>query len=189
MKLRGVYAGLFLIVFGTILANPILAVDQVRGGPVEKPVVDKIYVSLTDFRLIALHNDKILFEFPVTIGADTGPTPTGKFTVTSRLKHPWYTPDDKEPEAPGSSENPLGNRWIGISKPSYGIHGTNNPDVLETKASEGCVRLHNSDVAKLYRHVDKETPVIIKRNLPFDYSKLLTAKHEQENRDQVKQES
>jgi len=154
--------------------NPIEAVDQSRGGTIKQPVVDRIVVGLEDYTLVAVSGGRVLFDYTVAIGADTGPTPTGRFSVTSRLKHPWYTPDDEPAERPGSPKNPLGSRWIGISKPSYGLHGTNKPDAIGTKDSEGCVRLRNRHIERLYRHVPEGTPVIIKDNLPLKYSQFRT---------------
>jgi lipoprotein-anchoring transpeptidase ErfK/SrfK len=50
---------------------------------------------------------------------------------------------------------------LGINKPSYGIHGTNEPDSIGYSLSHGCVRLHNEDVEKLYEMVDIGTVVVI----------------------------
>jgi hypothetical protein len=38
---------------------------------------------------------------------------------------------------------------MGISKPSYGLHGTNEPFSPGMNLSHGCVRMNNSDVLKL----------------------------------------
>ena len=48
--------------------------------------------------------------------------------------------------------------WVWDS-PSYGIHGTNNPDSIGTAASSGCIRMRNSDVEELYSLVQVGTPV------------------------------
>jgi murein L,D-transpeptidase YafK len=47
-------------------------------------------------------------------------------------------------------------RWEGI-----GIHGTNNPASLGTRASAGCIRMANADVAWLYRLLPLGTVVTI----------------------------
>jgi lipoprotein-anchoring transpeptidase ErfK/SrfK len=174
--------GLLLSVFFLLVVcvNILPAVEQSRGGEVHKPMVDRIVVGIKDYRLVAFSNDRIVFDFPVTVGADTGPTPTGRFTVTSRLKNPWYTPDDEENVRPGAEENPIGSRWIGINKPSYGLHGTNNPETIGEAKSAGCVRLQNHQIEELYRHVRQGTPVVIRERLPFSTSKFRTVQHQPE---------
>lgn len=134
---------------------------------VRTPTVDEIVVSLDDFQLLAKNNGEIVRAYPIATGMDTGPTPRGTFVVANKLKNPWYTPDDKPAEAPGP-DNPLGTRWIGINKPSYGIHGTRDPGSIGTRASEGCVRMFNSHVEELYERVEVGTTVTIKES--FDRS-------------------
>lgn len=160
-----------------VTVAPVKALDQSRGGAVKQPVVDRVVVSLESFELVALSKERVVFNYPITIGADTGPTPTGAFRVTSRLKNPWYTPDDKPNVEPGAPDNPIGSRWIGIDKPSYGLHGTNEPDAIGTRDSEGCIRLRNEEIEELYRHVDKGTTVVIKEQFDRNYSRLRTVKH------------
>lgn len=164
-----------------ITCSPVLAVDQSRGGQTEDPVVDRIIVGLKNYKLVALNDGEVVFDYPVAIGADTGPTPKGQYEVTSRLKNPWYTPDDKASEAPMAPGNPLGSRWIGIDKPSYGIHGTNAPNTIGTRASEGCIRMLNHQVETLYRHVKKGTTVIIKEQLSSPYSRFRSVRNEGAN--------
>jgi lipoprotein-anchoring transpeptidase ErfK/SrfK len=54
---------------------------------------------------------------------------------------------------PPGKGNPLGTRWIGISKKGYGIHGTNSPKSIGRAASLGCIRLRNEDVEELFEMV------------------------------------
>ncbi|MFI8065920.1 L,D-transpeptidase, partial [Acinetobacter baumannii] len=39
--------------------------------------------------------------------------------------------------------------WIGLSKKSFGIHGTPNPSLISKTASHGCIRLTNWDANDL----------------------------------------
>lgn len=168
------------LLFLVLSTSALPAVDQSRGGEVRDPVIDRIVVGVKDYRLVAFSKDQIVFDFPVTVGADTGPTPTGHFTVTSRLKNPWYTPNNESNIRPGAPDNPIGSRWIGINKPSYGLHGTNNPEAIGEAKSEGCIRLRNRQIEELYRHVRQGTPVIIRERLPFNTSKFRTVQHQPE---------
>jgi hypothetical protein len=51
------------------------------------------------------------------------------------------------PSGPG---NPLGPRWLGLNKKSYGIHGTNAPRSIGKAVSHGCIRLRNPDIVRLF---------------------------------------
>jgi lipoprotein-anchoring transpeptidase ErfK/SrfK len=63
------------------------------------------------------------------------------------------------PPGPG---NPLGTRWMGISAPAVGIHGTPNAASIGYSASHGCVRMRIPDAEWLFQHVAVGTPVLIR---------------------------
>jgi LysM repeat protein len=101
-----------------------------------------------------------LTSFPVGLGADSS-TPTGIWEVTrgSKLVNPeWTNPRTNEVYGRDDPENPLGERWIGLTgvagnalgQPSYGIHGTIEPETIGTNASMGCIRLGDEDVEMVY---------------------------------------
>ncbi|CCF15163.1 putative L,D-transpeptidase YkuD domain protein [Brevibacillus laterosporus GI-9] len=52
---------------------------------------------------------------------------------------------------------------MGLSKPHYGIHGTNNPASIGKYVSHGCIRMYNRDVETLAKLVPIGTPVYIRR--------------------------
>jgi TolA-binding protein/LysM repeat protein len=88
-------------------------------------------------------------------------TPVGEFKVVSKIENPtWYSEEGVFP--PGNPKNILGVRWIGISKPGYGIHGTTDPSSLGKQSTRGCIRMLNEEVTELYKLVTPGTPVIIK---------------------------
>lgn len=97
-------------------------------------------------------------SFPVGLGADDG-TPTGRWRVSSKLVNPtYYPPRGGKIIAADDPQNPLGERWIGLTgiegsavgQERYGIHGTIEPDSIGQSTSMGCVRLLNEDVEHLY---------------------------------------
>ena len=49
--------------------------------------------------------------------------------------------------------NPLGTRWMGISAPGVGIHGTPDAASIGYSASHGCIRMHIPDAEWLYQRV------------------------------------
>jgi len=63
-----------------------------------------------------------------------------------------------DPARPG---NPIGTRWMGLSAPLVGIHGTPDAASIGYSASHGCIRMHISDATWLFDHVDVGTPVVI----------------------------
>ena len=109
--------------------------------------------------LVLYSQDKPVKKYSVATGKDNS-TPVGKFKITDKLVNPtWFKTGAILP--PGSPENGLGTRWMGFDKPSYGIHGTIEPETIGTQASEGCIRMRNEDVEELYSIVPSGTVVIV----------------------------
>ncbi len=104
--------------------------------------------------------------FPVATGQSVYPTPLGAFHVIVKWRNPWWYPPaspwaaGEKPVPPGPG-NPLGTRWMGISAPGVGIHGTNNESSIGYSVSHGCIRMHVKDAEWLFNHVDIGTPVFI----------------------------
>jgi hypothetical protein len=107
---------------------------------------------------------------PVKLGVATGqpsyPTPLGEFTIVDKQLNPWWYPPNSDwaagasPIPPGPG-NPLGTRWMGLSAPSVGIHGTPDAASIGYSASHGCIRMRIPDAEWLYEHVSIGTPVFI----------------------------
>jgi lipoprotein-anchoring transpeptidase ErfK/SrfK len=104
--------------------------------------------------------------FGVATGQSAYPTPLGRFEIVVKWKNPWwYPPDspwakDEKPIPPGPG-NPLGTRWMGISSPGVGIHGTPDPASIGYSVSHGCIRMLISDAEWLFNNVPIGTPVFI----------------------------
>jgi lipoprotein-anchoring transpeptidase ErfK/SrfK len=60
---------------------------------------------------------------------------------------------------PPGPRNPVGLCWIGLSIPSYGIHGTPQPEMIGKTGSHGCIRLTNWDAIRLSKMVEVGAPV------------------------------
>jgi lipoprotein-anchoring transpeptidase ErfK/SrfK len=111
----------------------------------------RVVVSIPDRKLAVLENDRVLRTFDVSVGAPQSPSPVGTFTVVNHIPNPtWYYKG--KVVGPGPN-NPVGTRWIGLSAPGYGLHGTNVPSSIGKNASHGCIRLRNADVEKLFELV------------------------------------
>jgi lipoprotein-anchoring transpeptidase ErfK/SrfK len=109
---------------------------------------------------------QLLRKFGVATGQAVYPTPTGTFSIVDMQLNPWWLPPDspwakgKKPIPPGPG-NPLGTRWMGLSAPGVGIHGTPDDASIGYSASHGCIRMHIPDAEWLFHHVKLGTPVVI----------------------------
>jgi lipoprotein-anchoring transpeptidase ErfK/SrfK len=103
---------------------------------------------------------------PVATGQAIYPTPTGAFSVVDKQRNPWWRPPNSDwakglkPIPPGPG-NPLGTRWMGISAPGVGMHGTPDAASIGYSASHGCIRMQIPDAEWLFDHVRIGTPVFI----------------------------
>ena len=106
--------------------------------------------------------NQMVGSFPATIGSSDTPSPTGTYKVTGVAPNPWYSysPSNfvqgknlKPLSLPPGPNGPVGNIWIGLSKKSFGIHGTPNPSAISKTASHGCIRLTNWDANDLGKKV------------------------------------
>ena len=136
----------------------------------EKIIVAKSRNNLPeDIHLIVAHKgakqlylfnsrNQMIASFPATIGSTDTPSPTGTYKVVGVAKNPYYgySPSNfiqgknmKPLTLPPGPNAPVGNIWIGLSKKSFGIHGTPNPSLISKTASHGCIRLTNWDANDL----------------------------------------
>jgi lipoprotein-anchoring transpeptidase ErfK/SrfK len=108
----------------------------------------RIVVSIPDRKLAVLEGERVVKIYRTAVGAPASPSPTGSFTIVNQIEDPtWYT---KGRTVPPGKANPLGTRWMGLSKKGYGIHGTNVPSSIGHNASHGCIRMRNRDVEELF---------------------------------------
>jgi len=118
-----------------------------------------VVVDKSQNTLLLKGNEEALKTYVVSTGKNNS-TPVGVFKITDKLIDPtWYKPNAVLP--PGSPENILGTRWLGISKEGYGIHGTTEPEKLGQQVTAGCVRMRNNEVEELYAIVPASTEVTI----------------------------
>ena len=105
-----------------------------------------IDVSTNKRQLKLFRDGKLIKTYPVGIGKMLTPTPTGTYTIINKQPNPG---------------GPFGVMWLGLSKPHYGIHGTNKPSSIGKRVSKGCIRMHNKDVLELASKVPVGTRVVI----------------------------
>jgi len=142
------------------LAGPAVLMALTRRLPA------RVAIDRSDFTLTLIRGDVRVKTYTVAVGQARYPTPTGSLSVGRKERDPTWNPPnapwaaelDTVPPGPG---NPLGTRWIGLSIPSIGIHGTYATSSLGTNASHGCIRMSIPDVEELFEQLDVGTPVRI----------------------------
>lgn len=149
---------------GTVLSVPNVAAERPAGQAV-RIEADKGAGSV---RVLGRH-DELLAFYPASIGSTEKPAPSGTLQVTRVAHDPTYRYDpkfqfkgvrtDKELVIAPGPNNPVGVVWIGLSKETYGIHGTSHPETVGRTGSHGCVRMTNWDALDLARRVHKGVPV------------------------------
>jgi LysM repeat protein len=109
----------------------------------------KIFLELNNRRLFLKKDSLTINTYPVAIGKPSTPTPEGDFKILSKIMNPGGV---------------LGTRWMQFTWSEHGIHGTNQPWLIGQAVSNGCVRMHNSNVEQVYSRVSIGTAVIIRNS-------------------------
>jgi hypothetical protein len=111
-----------------------------------------IVVSLEDRKLALVEDGQVKKIYTVAVGKPSTPSPEGTFTIERRVANPIYRHNGKV-VMPGA-HNPVGTRWMGLSIPGYGIHGTNEPNSIGKAVSHGCIRMAKADLEEFYGLVE-----------------------------------
>jgi lipoprotein-anchoring transpeptidase ErfK/SrfK len=138
---------------------------------VKRAMLDKAIVIRRGSNQLLLYHvtdtSKLVRSFKVATGRSQFPTPLGQFEVITKQLDPWWYPPagsawakDAKPIPPGPG-NPLGTRWMGLSAPYVGIHGTPDAASIGYSASHGCIRMLIPQVEWLFTKVDVGTAVFI----------------------------
>ena len=133
----------------------------VRAADVElAPVRTRIEVDLSERRVTLFDRGRRVLSATAAIGSAQTPTPTGRYYVNQRL-------------VPADPSGPFGPGAIGISAFSevltgwtqggpIAIHGTNRPDLLGRAVSNGCIRVRNDLLRRLFDRTLAGTPVTVR---------------------------
>jgi lipoprotein-anchoring transpeptidase ErfK/SrfK len=145
----------------------LLPFEDVRPKVTESDLGKVIVIRRDSKRLLLYTGAKLKRAFRIATGQSSYPTPLGKYEIINRWRHPWWYPPQgsawaagAKPVPPGPG-NPLGTRWMGISAPYVGIHGTPDAASIGYSASHGCVRMLIPEVEWLFERVEIGTPVFI----------------------------
>ncbi len=122
------------------------------GNPNTKQVSRVVADKTTETLYVYDDNNNLIASYPTTVGSTATPSPSGTHKVEVKVHNPNYTytgNDGSQLIIPPGPNNPVGVVWIGLSKPSYGIHGSPDPSRISRQASSGCIRLTNWDALAL----------------------------------------
>ena len=136
---------------------------------------ERIQISLSKRILQVLSPDgRILFHSPVSIARKAEKRPQGQLFIKVRVENPNYTFNPAILSSAAAREgitqkfiiqpgpnNPVGNVWIGLNLPSYGIHGTPTPEQVGRTESSGCFRLANWNAQALLHASRVGMPVYV----------------------------
>jgi lipoprotein-anchoring transpeptidase ErfK/SrfK len=123
-------------------------------------VRSRVLVDLSAKRLTLFRAGRRVFATTVAVGSSATPTPTGRYYVDQRL-------------IPTDAGGPFGPAAIGISAYStvltgwaqggpIAIHGTNEPWSIGHAVSNGCIRVRNPVLRRLFKVTPAGTPVVIR---------------------------
>jgi lipoprotein-anchoring transpeptidase ErfK/SrfK len=140
----------------------------------KQPTADHVVVDESEGVLKVLDaEDKLIAQFPATMGSAEYPLPIGEWTIKGNAYNPDWKfqpeliagskPDAKEAVVPPGPNNPVGVVWMDLSKEHYGIHGTPEPQNIGKTESNGCIRLTNWDAARLSMMVKPGTKAVFRK--------------------------
>ncbi len=129
-------------------------------GAAREGKVKRIEVRRGAGQVAAFAEDgSLLAVYPASIGSEETPSPSGTHKVKGVAPNPTYVynpkvnfkqgENDAILELPSGPNGPVGSVWIDLTEPTYGIHGTPEPSLVDKIGSHGCVRLTNWDAEEL----------------------------------------
>ena len=149
-----------------VTARPNHTEGWVRASDVTLSSTDyRMELDLSKFHLKVFKGTTLFTETDVVIGKDSTRTPTGHFFITEKIKNSsdtgvygaWILPTNGYSEMLDTFDNGL---------PQIAFHGTNQPELIGSKASNGCIRMPNDIVTKLADAIPAGTPVDIFATTP-----------------------
>jgi lipoprotein-anchoring transpeptidase ErfK/SrfK len=121
----------------------------------------QLRADLSARTLTVLHGEQRVRTLPVAIGAPATPTPPGTYAITDKLRGAPFGRSYGCCILALSGHQPLVR--AGPIDGRLAIHGTDRPDLVGARASQGCLRGRNADVRWLMRTVPVGTQLTIRR--------------------------
>jgi lipoprotein-anchoring transpeptidase ErfK/SrfK len=131
---------------------------------------DQVVASTTGYHLVLarsahqlkLYNQaQLVTTIPVAVGTADTPTPGGRYFLMELLKAP--NPNGVYgPYAFGLSGFSASLSTFDGGPPIIGLHGTNQPNLIGTDVSHGCIRMSNDNITRLAQMLPLGTPIEIR---------------------------
>jgi lipoprotein-anchoring transpeptidase ErfK/SrfK len=130
-------------------------------------IINKADMTLSQYN----YRGDLLHQFKVATGKNFGnkiekgdcKTPEGVFKIEEVVDASSWTHDFKG-DKQGAINGAYGPFFIRLNVPGQkgiGIHGTHDNSSLGKRASEGCIRLNNSDLIELVKNINTNGVVVI----------------------------
>jgi lipoprotein-anchoring transpeptidase ErfK/SrfK len=142
--------------------------DLSREGSL-RLIVDRERHRLSAWHALSTGEWVLLAYLPVGLGAPETPTPSGSTRITLRALDPeWTDPVTGRVFAPRDPGNLLGGYWMALAaeglggRTGIGLHGYTgeaSAEWLEKDRSNGCVRLLQGDIDRIFHLALEGTPV------------------------------
>jgi len=132
------------------IRSPAVKVGRVRT---------RIEVDVSRRRLMYFRRGRVVLRAPVAVGARSTPTPIGRFYINQRLT----TTDRSGPYGPAAlGISAFSNVLTGWTQGGpIAIHGTNAPQSIGHAVSDGCIRVRNPLLERLFAVTPAGTPVTV----------------------------
>ena len=133
----------------------------VRGDQLELVEVrTRILVDLSERMLVLRRNGKPVLRTRVAVGSPATPTPVGRFYVDQRIR----ALNPRGPYGPGavgfSAFSEVLTGWV--QGGPVAVHGTNQPQRIGMAVSNGCLRVRNEILLRIFRLALPGTPVVVR---------------------------
>lgn len=154
--------------------NRILIILALTVAPLIAEAGNRIIVSKKQLQLYVVdEKNDTLFQCPVACGKNLGnktrigdrKTPEGTFKIIKMYDATSWKHDFGDGK--GMREGAYGPLFFRLNVPGFndiGLHGTIFPETIGTRSSEGCVRMRNEDIKRLYRYCYIGMPVVIEKD-------------------------
>jgi lipoprotein-anchoring transpeptidase ErfK/SrfK len=137
---------------GTIVASRWVA-------RVTYPWATCIVIDRSDYRLYWIRDDRLVKAYPIAIGKRRTPTPSATWIVGRKERTPARSVFGPRRLRLFRLVRSRSRGRVRYRYTRYGVHGTNQPWVIGTMASHGCIRLYNADIRELWPQVPTGTRV------------------------------
>lgn len=144
----------------SLLARPNQQTGWVRRDDVTLSTTQyHLDLSVSNYDLKVFNGPNLVVETKVVVGTPSTPTPLGHFFVTEKIAKPpsgaygpWIMATSAYSESLDSFDGGL---------PQVAFHGTNQPNLIGTQSSNGCVRMPDTVDQQLAGLLPAGTPITI----------------------------